>query len=79
MGGAYSTHGRYEKCIKMLFGKPERKRSHGRPRRRWEDNITMDPRQVEWEVVDWIQGPVAGSYERDNEHYSSIKGREFLD
>jgi hypothetical protein len=44
-----------------------------------EHNIIVDPRQVEWEVVDWIQGPVAGSYERDNEHYSSIKGREFLD
>jgi hypothetical protein len=29
----------------ILAGKPERKRSLGRPRRRWEDNIRMDPRQ----------------------------------
>ena len=27
---------------KVLVGKPEGKRPLGRPRRRWEDNITMD-------------------------------------
>jgi hypothetical protein len=27
---------------RILVGKPERKRSLGRPRRRWEDNIKMD-------------------------------------
>jgi hypothetical protein len=27
---------------RMLVGKPEGKRSLGRPRRRWEDNIKMD-------------------------------------
>jgi hypothetical protein len=31
-----------------------RKRSLGRPRRRWEDNIRMDIREVEWEGVDWM-------------------------
>jgi hypothetical protein len=42
MGRTCSTHGRDEKCIKVLVGKPERKRRLGRPRRRWEDNIRMD-------------------------------------
>ena len=29
-------------ALKILTGKPTGKRSLGRPRRRWEDNITMD-------------------------------------
>jgi hypothetical protein len=31
---------------RMLVGKPEGKRSLGRPRRRWEDNIKMDVQEV---------------------------------
>jgi hypothetical protein len=31
-----------------LVGIPERKRSLGRPRRRWEDNITLDLQEVGW-------------------------------
>jgi len=27
---------------RVLVGKPVGKRTHGRPRRRWEDNINMD-------------------------------------
>jgi hypothetical protein len=37
-----------------LVGKPEGKRPLGRPRRKWEDNIRMDVREIEWKVVDWI-------------------------
>jgi hypothetical protein len=36
-----------------LVGKPER-RPLGRPRRRWEDNIKMDLREVGWGGMDWI-------------------------
>ena len=32
---------------RVLIGKPEGKRPLGRPRRRWEDNIKMDLREVE--------------------------------
>ena len=39
---------------KVLVGKPERKRPLGRPRRRWEDNIKMDLKEIGWEDVDWI-------------------------
>jgi hypothetical protein len=35
------------KAYKMLVGKPEGKRSLGRPRCRWEDNIRMARRKVE--------------------------------
>jgi hypothetical protein len=31
---------------RVLVGKPEEKRPLGRPRRRWEDNIKMDLREV---------------------------------
>jgi hypothetical protein len=31
---------------RVLVGKPEGKRPLGRPRRRWEDNIKMDPRKI---------------------------------
>jgi len=33
----------------VLVGKPEGKRSLGRPRRRWEDNIKMNLKKVEWQ------------------------------
>jgi hypothetical protein len=39
---------------RALVGKPEGRRPLGRPRRRWEDNIKMDLREVGWEGTDWI-------------------------
>jgi len=39
---------------RVLVGKPGGKRSFGRPRRRWEDNIKMDLREVEWWGMDWF-------------------------
>jgi hypothetical protein len=36
------------------MGKPEGKRPFGRPRRRWEDGIIMDLREIVWGSVDWI-------------------------
>jgi len=38
----------------ILVGKPEGKRSLGRPRHRWEDNIGIDFREIGWEGVDWM-------------------------
>jgi hypothetical protein len=49
------THGgRRVKC-KGSGGKAQGKRPHGRPRRRWEDGIRMDLREIGWEGVEWIQ------------------------
>jgi len=39
---------------RVLVEKPEGKRPLGRPRRRWEDNIKMDLREVEG-GGDWIE------------------------
>jgi hypothetical protein len=38
----------------ILVEKREGKRQLGRPRHRWDDNIRMDLRKIEWEVVDCI-------------------------
>jgi hypothetical protein len=35
-------------------GKTEGKRPLVRPRRRWEDNIRMDLREMGWVGMDWI-------------------------
>jgi hypothetical protein len=40
---------------KVLVGKPEGKRPLGRPRRRWEDGIRMDLREIGLGGVDWIR------------------------
>jgi hypothetical protein len=39
---------------RLLVGKPEGKRSLGRPRRRWIYNIKMDLLEMGFSVVDWI-------------------------
>ena len=40
---------------RVLVGKPEGKRPLGRPRRRWEDNIKIDLREVGGGCGDWIE------------------------
>jgi hypothetical protein len=47
--------GEERKLYKVLVGKPEGKRPLGRPRRRWEDGIRMDLREIAWRGVDWIR------------------------
>ena len=41
-------------AYKVLVGKSEGKRPLGRPRRRWEDNIKMDLREVGCDPGEWI-------------------------
>jgi hypothetical protein len=38
----------------ILVGRPEGRRPLGRPRRRWEDSIKMDLREIGFGDVDWI-------------------------
>jgi hypothetical protein len=47
--------GEDRKVYRVLMGKPEGKRPLGRPRRRWEDGIRMDLREIGWGSLDWIQ------------------------
>jgi len=39
----------------VLVGKPKGKRKLGRPRRRWEDNFTMDLQEVGCGAMVWIE------------------------
>jgi hypothetical protein len=41
-------------AYRISVGKPEGKRPLGRTRRRWEDNIKMDFREIGWGGMDWI-------------------------
>jgi hypothetical protein len=41
-------------AYRVLVGKPEGRRPLVRPRRRWEDNIKMDVRDVGCGGIDWI-------------------------
>jgi hypothetical protein len=46
--------GEKRNVYRLLVGKPEGKRPLGRPRRRWIDNIKMDPLEIGLSTVDWI-------------------------
>ena len=41
--------------FRVLVGKPEGKKTLGRPRRRWEDNINMYVQEVGCGSMNWIE------------------------
>jgi hypothetical protein len=43
------------KLYRVLVAKSKGKKSHGRPKRRWEDGIRMYLRETGWGSVEWIQ------------------------
>jgi hypothetical protein len=52
--GHVARMGEERKVYKVLVGKPK-ERDRGRPRRRWEDGIRMDLREIGLGGVDWIR------------------------
>ena len=52
--GHVARMGNSGSAYKILVGTPECKRPSGKPRRRWEDNIKMDLREVGCDPRDWI-------------------------
>jgi hypothetical protein len=50
-----ASMGEERKVYKVLVGKPEGNRPLVRPRRRWEDGIRMDLREIVLRGVDWIR------------------------
>ena len=48
---------RMEECrsaFKILRGRPTRKRSLGRPKRRWEDNVRMNLKEIDINTRNWV-------------------------
>jgi hypothetical protein len=61
--GHVARMGEERKMYKVLVGKPEGKRPLGRPRRRWEDWIRMDLREIGLGVLigfDWLRKGIGG-------------------
>jgi hypothetical protein len=58
--GHVARMGEGRNVYRVLVGKPDGKRPLGRPRRRWEDGIKMDLREIGWGGV---VSPVAGCCE----------------
>jgi hypothetical protein len=52
--GHVARMGEGRNVYRVLVGKIEGKRPLGRPRRRWEDGIKMDVREIGWGGVEWI-------------------------
>ncbi|KAJ4429997.1 hypothetical protein ANN_22201 [Periplaneta americana] len=52
--GHVARMGESRNAYRVLVGRPEGKRPLGRLRRRWEDNIKMDLKEVEYDDREWI-------------------------
>jgi hypothetical protein len=50
----------------VLMGKPEGKRPLERPRRRWEDGIKTNLREIGWGSVEWIH------LAQDRDHWLAV-------
>jgi hypothetical protein len=49
------------RTYRILVGKPERKRSIRRPRRRWDDNVKMNVRETIWgDRLIWLKTKASG-------------------
>ena len=51
-------------AFKILTGKPSGKRTLGRPRRRWEDNIRMDLEEIGINTRNWVDSAKDRDYWR---------------
>jgi hypothetical protein len=83
MGRKCKTNGEKRGAYRVLVEKPDGRRPLGIPRRRREDNIKMDLREVRWghrlDRSGSGQGQVADCCECGDEPSSFIKCGEFLE
>jgi hypothetical protein len=54
MGRSCSQDGGRRSSFKIVTGKPMVRRPLGRPRRRWEDSITMDHKEIGINTRNWV-------------------------
>jgi hypothetical protein len=53
--GHVARRGERRGVYRVLVGRPEGKRLLGRPRRRWEVSVKMDPREIGIDEANWIR------------------------
>jgi len=68
-GGHVARMGEDRGVHRVLVGKPEGKRPMGIPRRRWENNIKMDPQKVGGGRGDWME------LVQDRDRWRTLVGR----
>ena len=51
-------------ALEILTGKPTGKKPLGRPRRRWEDNIRMDLKEIGINTRNWVDSAEVRDYWR---------------
>ncbi|KAJ4438662.1 hypothetical protein ANN_14609 [Periplaneta americana] len=66
--GHVARMGESRNAYSVLIGRPEGKRPLGRPRRRWEDNIKMDLREVGYDDREWI------NFAQDRDQWRACEG-----
>ena len=64
MGRSCSQKGRKRSTFKILTGKPIGKRSLGRPKRRWDNNIKMDFKEICINTRNWVDSTQDRDYLR---------------
>ena len=75
--GHVALMGERRGVYRVLVGKPEGKRLHGRQRHKWEENIKIDLQELGCGGMDWMElaqdRTVGGHCECGNEPSGSIK------
>ncbi|KAJ4451807.1 hypothetical protein ANN_03281 [Periplaneta americana] len=81
--GHVARMGESRNAYRVLVGRPEENRPLGRPRRRWEDNIKMDLREVEYDGREWINlaqcSKMFSKYEQNAELKFRLQEARMLD
>ena len=62
MGRSCSQNGKGRSSFKILTWTPNRRRLLGRPRRRWEDNIKMDLKEMGAHTRNWVDSAQGRDY-----------------
>jgi hypothetical protein len=64
MGKSCSQNEEGRSAVNILVSKPTGKRPLGRPRRRWEDNIRMDLKEIGINTKNWVDSAQDKDYWR---------------
>jgi hypothetical protein len=64
--GHVARIGETRNAYRILVGKPEGRRTLGRPRRRWVDNFKKDLREIGWDGIDRIE------LAQDRDHWRAV-------